>query len=393
MVFIRVFLLYYSFGAAAPDQSDIISPLPTFASDPDVIAESNPMYTIKASRKLASSAAGFVGEIVTIPFTTVPFGFVECDGRALDRNAYPDLFDAIGDLYGLGSVINTFKVPDYRGYALRALDSGAGIDPNRVIGSKQDDMFKTHFHIIPRDNLTPASIDRIGAGFESGGTPDSDGISDGGYPFKTLRNSDGGGSETRMKNVAVKFIIRALPMNDVAQSGVNTFEVCDTNGANCFEPSQITDVLTQMSLMSADVSTLKTKMDIVETQIETLDAKLDDIYFRGVGWDGKFADTDTRLSQNEIDIANAQTDLDRTKATVDQLVPENLKDTDATLARQQRQLDSQMYWLLVLTLVIAVRLFLDLKSFAKEIMWRSNHETYPAPIPTAEVTGKFGTSI
>jgi hypothetical protein len=34
-----------------------------------------------------------------------------------------------------------------------------------------------------------------------------------------------------MKNVAVKFVIRAFPVNDiVAQSGVNTLQVCDANG-------------------------------------------------------------------------------------------------------------------------------------------------------------------
>jgi hypothetical protein len=185
----------------------------------------------KHSRKLTTSAAGLVGEIVAIPFQTVPPGFLECDGQALNRDDYPDLYDAIGDLYGLGSVINTFKIPDYRGYALRALDSGAGIDPGRVLGSKQEDMFKTHFHIVPRDGRTPGSIDSNGAGSESGGTPDNDGISSGNFPFRTLRNSDGGGIETRMKNVAVKFIIRAFPVNDiVAQSGVNTLQVCDADG-------------------------------------------------------------------------------------------------------------------------------------------------------------------
>jgi hypothetical protein len=397
MVLIRFFLLYYSFGSAASDQSDLFSPLATSAIHST--AASNAMYTIKASRKLASSAGGFVGEIVTIPFSTVPNGFVECDGRALDRNTYPDLFNAIGDLYGLGSVINTFKVPDYRGYALRALDNGAGIDPNRVIGSKQEDMFETHFHIVPRTSLTPSGIDGIGAGIESGGTPDNNGMNDGGFPFKTLRNSDGGGSETRMKNVAVKFIIRALPTNDIAQTGVNTFEVCDVNGANCFEPSQIAEVLTQMSLLSADISSLKTEMGTVETYIRsfqswsaTVNTKLDNLSSRGAGWDGAFADINTRFSRNEDDIATLHTDVDITKATVDQLVPDNLNDTDDTLTRQQRQLDMQMYWILALTLFIVIRLVLDLKSYANEISERSNPQHItpaPYPLPEAEkVTSK-----
>lgn len=53
-------------------------------------------------------------------------GWTLCDGRALEVTVYPQLFRALGYLYG-GSG-STFNIPDLRGYFLR----GAGGDQNKV---------------------------------------------------------------------------------------------------------------------------------------------------------------------------------------------------------------------------------------------------------------------
>ena len=64
-----------------------------------------------------------------------------CDGRELSREAYPDLFEAIGTTYGEGDGTTTFNIPDRRGYFGRCLDAGAEVDyqSDREIGSKQGD--------------------------------------------------------------------------------------------------------------------------------------------------------------------------------------------------------------------------------------------------------------
>lgn len=46
---------------------------------------------------------------------TVPPGYLLCDGQAVDRDDYADLFDAIGTTYGVGDGSTTFNVPDMRG--------------------------------------------------------------------------------------------------------------------------------------------------------------------------------------------------------------------------------------------------------------------------------------
>lgn len=67
-----------------------------------------------------------------------------CDGREISREAYPDLFEAIGTTYGEGNGTTTFNIPDRRGYFGRCLDAGAGVDyqSDREIGSKQGDAIR-----------------------------------------------------------------------------------------------------------------------------------------------------------------------------------------------------------------------------------------------------------
>lgn len=45
--------------------------------------------------------------------STIPAGYLLCDGSAVSRTMYPDLYDAIGTTYGAGDGSTTFNVPDY----------------------------------------------------------------------------------------------------------------------------------------------------------------------------------------------------------------------------------------------------------------------------------------
>lgn len=61
---------------------------------------------------------------------SVPEGWMLCDGAAVDRIAYEDLFSVIDTLHGHGDGATTFNLPDYRGRFLRGVDGAAGRDPN-----------------------------------------------------------------------------------------------------------------------------------------------------------------------------------------------------------------------------------------------------------------------
>jgi microcystin-dependent protein len=55
-----------------------------------------------------------VGMVLPFAGKKVPKGFLLCDGRAVSREDYKRLFDAIGTTYGEGDKSKTFNVPDFR---------------------------------------------------------------------------------------------------------------------------------------------------------------------------------------------------------------------------------------------------------------------------------------
>lgn len=54
---------------------------------------------------------------IVMPFagSTAPQGYLLCDGSAVSRTDYSDLFTAIGTTYGAGDGETTFNVPDLSG--------------------------------------------------------------------------------------------------------------------------------------------------------------------------------------------------------------------------------------------------------------------------------------
>ena len=53
-------------------------------------------------------------------------GWMKCDGRALNRGTYGDLFTAIGTTFGFTNS-ETFKLPDAQGRVLGGVGTGAGL--------------------------------------------------------------------------------------------------------------------------------------------------------------------------------------------------------------------------------------------------------------------------
>lgn len=77
------------------------------------------------------------GEIRQFAFSSVPTGFLVCDGTAVSRATYADLFTAIGITFGAGNGTTTFNLPDLRGQFLRGWSNLGPIDGTRVFGSTQ----------------------------------------------------------------------------------------------------------------------------------------------------------------------------------------------------------------------------------------------------------------
>lgn len=66
---------------------------------------------------------------------TAPSGWLFCDGSAVSRATYADLFSAIGTTYGAGDGSTTFNLPDLRGRSPLGAGQGSGLS-NRTLGAK-----------------------------------------------------------------------------------------------------------------------------------------------------------------------------------------------------------------------------------------------------------------
>jgi microcystin-dependent protein len=64
------------------------------------------------------------GTIVAFGGSAAPSGWLLCDGSAVSRTDFADLFTTIGTRWGIGDGTTTFNVPDLRG----RLHGGSGPD-------------------------------------------------------------------------------------------------------------------------------------------------------------------------------------------------------------------------------------------------------------------------
>lgn len=83
--------------------------------------------------------SNLTGIIMPFAMDTVPSGWLSCDGSAVSRTTYADLFAALGTIYGVGDGSTTFNLPDLRGEFIRGHDDGAGIDPDAASRTDRGD--------------------------------------------------------------------------------------------------------------------------------------------------------------------------------------------------------------------------------------------------------------
>lgn len=149
-----------------------------------------------------------IGSVVMLAQSTVPYGYLECNGNAISRTAYAELFAAIGTTYGVGDSSTTFNLPDGRGEFFRGWDHGRGVDSGRALGSNQTYQNASHTHNIAinggTDNLI---VDAYGTGAAS---KQGRGFNSGTVTTNTaVLTTSSGGTEVRVRNLALMPCIKA----------------------------------------------------------------------------------------------------------------------------------------------------------------------------------------
>ncbi|EFS7693539.1 phage tail-collar fiber domain-containing protein [Escherichia coli] len=151
-----------------------------------------------------------VGFPLPWPQATPPEGWLKCNGAPFDKLKYPKLAVA----YPSGNL------PDLRGEFIRGVDDGRGVDSERGVLSLQSALSHDHRHYLPTlsgsggdGTMTAVFTDNTNAisyfpnGYDSYNPNPSSGTTLQTYSAKSY--SDNFGNESRPRNIAFNYIVRA----------------------------------------------------------------------------------------------------------------------------------------------------------------------------------------
>ena len=176
----------------------------------------------------ANGAGPPVGMIFPVPGTSAPANTEPLWGQLINRVTWPELWNfaiASGNLiddatwlgdpanvgkFSSGDGVNTFRVPNLRGYFLRVWNSNDGglyPDDDRDFASVQEDGIEDHTHTLGNDaDAGGGATPNVNQNGSIGGA--NDGIFSGSV-FGTDQATFEGIDETRPKNIAYMYVIQA----------------------------------------------------------------------------------------------------------------------------------------------------------------------------------------
>jgi microcystin-dependent protein len=120
------------------------------------------LLAVEARLNAAETSTVPVGSIHYFPSNKVPSGYLRLDGSTVSRSAYPKLWEFAQNSGNLALPLNAkivgqfgaadgavkFTLPDFRGLFLRSWDDRGLVDVNRAIGSVQESQNGEHSHAI-----------------------------------------------------------------------------------------------------------------------------------------------------------------------------------------------------------------------------------------------------
>lgn len=213
-------------GAEIDNEFNSIASAVTSKADKVAAATTDNFAALDANGNLKDSGdtsssfvpAGFgvpTGSLTAFAATTAPPGWVECDGRAINRSVNSDLFNVIGTTFGNGDGSTTFNVPDLRGEFVRGWDDSRGVDSGRSFASSQGDAIRNITGSFQHRSATSTSQSRGEIGAFTGQTANnpSGGAHDGFSDQARRVNFDASrevptANENRPRNIALMYIIK-----------------------------------------------------------------------------------------------------------------------------------------------------------------------------------------
>lgn len=149
-----------------------------------------------------------IGDIHIVAYTALDSDWMRCDGSALSRITYADLFAVIGTTYGAGNGTTTFNIPDMRGRAAIGAGNATGLSPRpigSIAGSETHtltiDEMPAHSHTVKEQSTTGGTMSLTDVAVALG-----DNISD---RAGVVNNSGSGAAHNNMQpSIAINYIIK-----------------------------------------------------------------------------------------------------------------------------------------------------------------------------------------
>jgi microcystin-dependent protein len=172
-----------------------------------------------------------VGTIIPFASATIPDDCLICDGSAVLRSVYPDLFAVIGETWGAGDGSTTFSIPDLRelvpvGIGQNTTDPIASHDVF-ALGESKDDQMQT---ITGSMSGVATGRTSFSSSYYTGAFSDTVKLDDWGADGSNVRvvakfdSSDSPGARTgdntRTKQVGVNYIIKAKKQTYLIQENI-----------------------------------------------------------------------------------------------------------------------------------------------------------------------------
>jgi len=202
---------YVELKAASTVTSNVTLTLPTSDGDADQFLKTDGSGNLSFA-SIGSGSLVPTASVFALATSTVPSGYLECDGAAVSRTTYADLFAAIGTTYGSGNGASTFNVPNLRGEFIRGWDNGRGVDSGRTLGSTQSDENKSHNHTITdpgHNHQVNINVYQQGAGPNaSTDMANRAGNTTSSTSTTGISLAASGGTESRPRNVAMMYVIK-----------------------------------------------------------------------------------------------------------------------------------------------------------------------------------------
>lgn len=165
-----------------------------------------------------AGASDLTGFVVPFASTIAPTGWLACDGSAVSRTTYANLFASIGTTHGAGNGSTTFNLPDIRGIYVRGsgthgtMQMATGIAYNGgSVGASRNDQFQGFWQNVQKGDIFVGGSSTTRSAFVG---DSASGLANSDFVYAKTFSSDGTngtprtGDETRPASISLLYCIK-----------------------------------------------------------------------------------------------------------------------------------------------------------------------------------------